>query len=71
MPVSLTALGELLALLLIISRPSLGPNELGANQTYTRHSDLGPIAAPHPLTIAKSPLAAMLEKVTGVVLLLF
>ncbi len=37
----------------------------------TEHLDLGPIVAPHPFTIAKSPLLTMLENVTGVVLLLF
>ena len=37
----------------------------------TEHLDLGPTVAPHPSTIAKSPLAPMLENVTGVVLLLF
>jgi hypothetical protein len=37
----------------------------------TEHLDFGPTVAPHPFTIAKSPVAAMLENVTGVVLLLF
>ena len=37
----------------------------------TEHFDLGPIVAPHPFTIAKSPLLTMLANVTGVVLLLF
>jgi hypothetical protein len=35
------------------------------------HLDLGPIVAPHPRTIAKSPPAVIVENVTGVVLLLF
>ena len=47
------------------------PRALGVNVTLTEHLRLGPIVAPHRLTIAKSSLATMLENVTGVVLLLF
>ena len=70
-PVNPTELGELFALLLIVSVPPREPSAVGLNLTVTEHLDLGRIVAPHPLTIAKSPLAAMLENVTGVVLLLF
>ena len=35
------------------------------------HFDFGPIVAPHPFTLAKSPLATILENVIGVVLLWF
>ena len=70
-PVRPTELGELFALLLIVSVPPREPSAVGLNLTVTEHLDLGRIVAPHPLTIAKSPLAAMLENVTGVVLLLF
>lgn len=71
LPVSPTEPGELLALLLIVNVPSRVPSAVGLKVTVTEHLDLGPIVAPHPLTIAKSPLATMLENVTGVVLLLF
>ena len=59
------------ALLLMVSVPLRAPGAVGLNVTLTEHLDFGPIVAPHPFTIAKSPLASMLEKVTGVVLLLF
>ena len=59
------------ALLLIVSVPPREPSAVGLNLTVTEHLDLGRIVAPHPFTIAKSPLPAMLENVTGVVLLLF
>lgn len=59
------------ALLLIVSVPPREPSAVGLKVTVTEHLDLGRIVAPHPLTIAKSPLATMLENVTGVVLLLF
>ena len=55
----------------MLSVPPREPSAVGLNLTVTEHLDLGRIVAPHPLTIAKSPLAAMLENVTGVVLLLF
>jgi hypothetical protein len=71
MPVRATELGELLALLLTVSVPLRAPSVVGENVTVTMHLDLGPSVVPHPLTIAKSPLAAMLENVTGVLLLLF
>ena len=71
LPVRSTDRGELLALLLIVSVPSRPPKPVGKNRIVTLHVDLGPIVAPQPLTIAKSPLVAMLENVTGVVLLLF
>src|ERR1700722_6040282 len=71
MPVRPTEVGELFALLLIMSMPPRAPSAVGLNVMVTEHLDLGPIVAPHPFTIAKSPLVAMLEKVTGVVLLLF
>jgi hypothetical protein len=71
MPVRPIELGELFALLLIVSVPPRAPSAVGLNVTLTEHLDLGPMVAPHPFTIAKSPLAAMLENVTGVVLLLF
>jgi len=58
-------------LLLIVSVPPRTPSAVGVKVTLTVHLDLAPIVAPHPDTIAKSPLAAMLEKMTGVVLLLF
>jgi hypothetical protein len=64
-------LGELSALLPIVSVPPPGPTAAGLKVTLTEHLPLGRSAAPHPFTIAKSPLATMLEKVTGVVLLLF
>jgi len=51
--------------------PPRAPSTVGLKVTVTEHLDFGPIAAPHPFTIAKSPLAAMLENVTGVVLFLF
>jgi hypothetical protein len=59
------------ASLLIVSVPPRAPSAVGLNVTLTEHLDLGPIVAPHPFTIAKSPLATILENVTGVVLLLF
>ena len=59
------------ALLLIVSVPPRLPSTVGLNVMVTEHLDLGPIVAPHPLTIAKSPLARMLVNVTGAVLLLF
>ena len=59
------------ALLLIVSVPPREPSAVGLNLTVTEHLDLGRIVAPHPLTTAKSPLATILENVTGVVLLLF
>ena len=59
------------ALLLIMSAPPRVPSTVGLKVMLTEHLDLGPIVVPHPFTIAKSPLAAMLENVTGVVLLLF
>jgi hypothetical protein len=65
-----TELGELFALLLIVSVPLREPSAVGLKVTVTEHLDLGPIVAPHPLNAAKSPLATMLESVTGVVLLL-
>ena len=71
MPVRPTELGELFALLLIVSVPPREPRAVGLNVTVTEHLDLDAIVAPHPFTIAKSPLPAMLENVTGVVLLLF
>ena len=55
----------------MVSVPPREPSAVGLNLTVTEHLDLGRIVAPHPFTIAKSPLPAMLEKVTGVVLLLF
>lgn len=70
-PVRTTEVGELFALLLIESMPLCAPSAVGLKVTVTEHFDLGPIAAPHPFTIAKSPLAVMLENVTGVFLLLF
>ena len=64
-------LGELFALLLIVSVPPRVPSAVGLKVTVTEHLDLGPIVAPHPFTIAKSPLLTMPENVTRVVLLLF
>jgi hypothetical protein len=61
----------LFALLLMVSVPPREPRAVGLNVTVTEHLDLGPMLAPHPLTIAKSPLATMPEKVTAMVLLLF
>jgi hypothetical protein len=55
----------------MLSVPPSAPRAVGLKVTVTEHLDLGPIVAPHPFTIAKSPLAAMFENVTGVVLLLF
>ena len=54
-----------------MSVPPRVPRAVGLKVTVTVHFDLAPIVAPHPDTIAKSPLAAMLEKMTDVVLLLF
>lgn len=59
------------ALLLMLSVPPREPRAVGLNVTVTEHLDLGPIVAPHPFTIAKSPLATMPENVTAMVLLLF
>ena len=59
------------ALLLMVSVPPRVPRAVGEKVTVTEHLDLGPIVTPHPLTIAKSPLATMLENVTAVLLLLF
>jgi hypothetical protein len=61
----------LFALLLMLSVPPREPRAVGLNVTVTEHLDLGPIVAPHPFTIAKSPLATMPENVTAMVLLLF
>jgi hypothetical protein len=61
----------LFALLLMLSVPLRVPAAVGLKVIVTEHLALGPTVAPHPFTIAKSPLAAMLENVTGVVLLLF
>ena len=55
----------------MVSVPPRVPRAVGEKVTVTEHLDLGPIVTPHPLTIAKSPLATMLENVTAVVLLLF
>ena len=70
-PVSATAAGELLALLSIVSVPSRVPKAVGENVSVTTHLPSGPIVAPHPFSILKSPLTPMLEKVTCVVSLLF
>ena len=70
-PVSPTEVGELFALLLIVSVPLSAPRAVGSKVTLTEHLDLGQIVAPHRFTIAKSPLATMLENVTGLVLLVF
>ena len=51
--------------------PSRVPKPVGENRIVTGHWDLGPIVAPQPLTIAKSPLVMILENVTRMVLLLF
>lgn len=59
------------ALLPIVSVPPAGPIAVGLNVTLNEHLPLGRSDAPHPFTIVKSPLATMLENVTGVVLLLF
>jgi len=63
--------GELCALLSIVKLPVRLPNAVGEKRSVTLHFDLGPIVAPHPLTIVKSPLTPILETVTGSVLLLF
>jgi hypothetical protein len=55
----------------MLSVPPREPRAVGLNVTVTRHLDFGAIVAPHPLTIAKSPLATMRENVTAMVLLLF
>ena len=59
------------ALLLMLSVPLRVPAAVGLKVIVTEHLALGPTVAPHPFTIAKSPLAMMPENVTGVVLLLF
>jgi hypothetical protein len=61
----------LFALLLMLSVLLCAPSAVGLKVTLTEHLDFGPIVAPHPFTIAKSPLATMLENETGVVLLVF
>ena len=71
MPLRSIDRGELLALLLNVSVPSRVPKSVGENRIVTEHFDLGPIVAPQPFTIAKSPLVVMLENVTDVALLLF
>ena len=71
MPVRPTDVGELFALLLIVSVPPRVPSTVGLKVMLTEHLDFGLIVAPHPFTIAKSPLARMLVNVTGAVLLLF
>jgi hypothetical protein len=63
--------GELLALLWMVSVPVRLPNAVGEKRSVTTQLDLGPIVAPQPFTIVKSPLTPMLETVTAVVLLLF
>jgi hypothetical protein len=61
----------LFALLLMLSVPPREPRAVGLNVTVTEHLDMGAMVAPHPFTIAKSPLATMPENVTAMVLLLF
>jgi hypothetical protein len=61
----------LVALLVIVSVPLRAPRAVGKNFTLTLHFLRGAIVEPHPLASEKSPLATMLAKVTGAVLLVF
>ena len=67
MPDRETASGELVALLVIVRLPARAPRAVGKNFIVTLHFFFGAIAAPHPLAREKSPVAAMLAKVTAVV----
>src|SRR5271154_4062062 len=68
-PRRLTVSVELIALLLIVKVPSCAPSAVGVNLTVTSHLPLGLIVAPQSSSIAKSPSASILVKVTGLVLL--
>jgi hypothetical protein len=70
-PFSPTDADELLALLLMVSVPLRVPSAVGEKLSVTTHLPSGAIIAPHPFCALKSPLTPMLEKVTGVVSLLF
>jgi hypothetical protein len=61
----------LVALLVIVSVPLRAPRAVGKNFTLTLHFLRGAIVEPHPLASEKSPLATILAKVTGAVLLVF